>query len=263
MRVVLRDGTEFSCRNFKAIESGVLLTKDKKRKKVIGFVPNHQVKYVVPDDLEPEVTTADERETVAAGQPDELVHEPNDDLTVGPPATAQPETDGRSAAAAETDVGVVGDDTAAESDLRRLGGLGSTYAERLQAAGYETLADLAAADPVAVAEAASVAPGRGRRWVNAATRAVASVERGADNEAEADGADEEPTTGEGDDGDDTADAGGGDSTDSDASDEEGGETSDDPEGGDEQSEANEANGDEDETDETEAKEAEDGAETEE
>jgi hypothetical protein len=51
MRVVLTDGTELPCTNFRAIDSGVLLTKDKKRKKVIGFVPHREVKYVVPDDV--------------------------------------------------------------------------------------------------------------------------------------------------------------------------------------------------------------------
>lgn len=68
------------------------------------------------------------------------------------------------------------DGAPAESDLQRLGGLGSTYAERLQSAGYESIAALAEADPVAVAEAAAVAPGRGRRWVDAAGRMTATPE---------------------------------------------------------------------------------------
>src|SRR6056297_1637263 len=66
MRVVLTDGTEFSCGNFRAIESGVLLTTDKKRKKVVGFVPTHQVRYVVPDDLEPVATPPTTGEAAAA-----------------------------------------------------------------------------------------------------------------------------------------------------------------------------------------------------
>ncbi len=171
MRVVLTDGTEFSCENFKALESGVLLTKDKKRKKVIGFVPIHQLRYVVPEDLEP--------------QESPTVPEAGDGLTVGPPASSAQPVEGADVVT-EFEVNEEG------SDLRQLGGLGSTYAERLQTAGYETLADLAAADPVTVAEAASVAPGRGRRWVNAARRAVSEDgQPDADAEGEGDEEDEE------------------------------------------------------------------------
>jgi predicted flap endonuclease-1-like 5' DNA nuclease len=194
MRVVLTDGTEFSCENFKALESGVLLTKDKKRKKVIGFVPLHQLRYVVPEDLEPE-----ESATVPGAAAD---------LTVGPPASsAQPVGGADAVTEFETSEG--------GSDLRRLGGLGSTYAERLQAAGYETLADLAAADPVTVAEAASVAPGRSRRWVNAARRAVSEEGRPeADEEDESD-------DGEGSAGDDGEDGEDGDVGEEDGEDEDG------------------------------------------
>ena len=193
MRVVLTDGSELSCRNFKAIDSGVLLTKDKKRKKVVGFVPNHQLRYVLPDDLEPtvggEATPAEtEREAAesADGREERVADAAGGDLVVGPPASpTEPAaevggdgdvavSEGGDADAVEVHPEPAADATEEKSDLRRLGGLGSTYAERLRAAGYETLADLAASDPVAVAEAASVAPGRGRRWVTAAERAVAS-----------------------------------------------------------------------------------------
>jgi hypothetical protein len=202
MRVVLTDGSELSCRNFKAIGSGVLLTKDKKRKKVVGFVPNHQLRYVVPDDLEPTVgggATRGETEREAAESADEseerVVDAAGDDRLVGPPATptesAEVDGDGTVWVSEGGDGDADADaaevlpepttDASEGSELRRLGGLGSTYAGRLQAAGYETLADLAAADPLVVAEAASVAPGRGRRWVNAAERAVASEEPEADD----------------------------------------------------------------------------------
>jgi predicted flap endonuclease-1-like 5' DNA nuclease len=191
MRVVLTDGTEFSCKNFRAIESGVLLTTDKKRKKVVGFVPTHQVRYVVPDDLEPVATPPTTGEAAAVSPttvPDTPPDPPSDDLSIGSTTpTASTET-------GSVEVRPAGAVDRAASELRRLGGLGSTYAERLQAAGYETLADLAAADPVAVAEAASVAPGRGRRWVDAAGRAV-------DTEAD----EPESVTGDGDSGDSEAD----------------------------------------------------------
>jgi len=231
MRVVLTDGSELSCRNFKAIDSGVLLTKDKKRKKVIGFVPNHQLRYVVPDDLEPTVgdeATPVEAEREAAESADDreerVADAAGDDLVVGPPASpTEPaaEVDGaRNVAVSEGGDGDADavevrpepatDASEEESELRRLGGLGSTYAERLQAAGYETLADLAASDPVAVAEAASVAPGRGRRWVNAAERAVASeaseegeAETAREQEGEPGGEETEPSEGDDPSGDET------------------------------------------------------------
>jgi hypothetical protein len=234
MRVVLTDGSELSCRNFKAIGSGVLLTKDKKRKKVIGFVPNHQLRYVVPDDLEPTVggATPGETEREAAESADEseerVVDAAGDDRLVGPPAspTEPAEVDGDGtvsvseggggdADAVEVRPEPTADASDEKSELRRLGGLGSTYAGRLQAAGYETLADLAAADPVVVAEAASVAPGRGRRWVDAAERAVASEEperEGEPGEEEAESSDGDDAsgdeTGEGRTGEDAEDEGG-------------------------------------------------------
>lgn len=168
MKVVLTDGTELSCRNFKAIESGVLLTRDKKRKKVVGFVPTHQLRYVVRDDVEP-VSPAD----VDA----ETTDEPSGELSIRPSSSGPVES------AVRDETGAVTGDPASGSDLRRLGGLGSTYAERLQSAGFERLSDLSVADPVVVAEAAAVAPGRGRRWVNAAIRATGDERGPRDGEA--------------------------------------------------------------------------------
>jgi predicted flap endonuclease-1-like 5' DNA nuclease len=208
MRVVLTDGTEFECANFKALDSGVLLTKDKKRKKVIGFVPVHQLRYVVPDDLEPvETPSADGEEAVQRGVASDATGvgagptHPDDSLTIRPPAASSEPVAGADAAAEDRTNGD-------SSELRRLGGLGSTYAERLQAAGYGTLADLAAADPVTVAEAASVAPGRGRRWVDAARRAVAADDgAGGDesDETDAESDDAEETDAEDSEGEEEAD----------------------------------------------------------
>jgi predicted flap endonuclease-1-like 5' DNA nuclease len=172
MRVVLTDGTEFECANFKALDSGVLLTKDKKRKKVIGFVPVHQLRYVVPDDLEPvETPSAAGEEAVQWGETSNATGagaaqtHPDADPTITPPAAPSEPVEG---AKADVEGGADG----GGGELRHIEGLGSTYAERLRVAGYGTLADLAAADPVTVAEAASVAPGRGREWVDAARQAV-------------------------------------------------------------------------------------------
>jgi predicted flap endonuclease-1-like 5' DNA nuclease len=175
MRVVLTDGTELECANFKALDSGVLLTKDRKRKKVIGFVPVHQLRYVVPDDLEPvETPSAAGEEAVQWGE----TSHPDAGPTMTPPAAP-------SEPVAEAEADVEGGAGGGGGELRHIEGLGSTYAERLRVAGYGTLVDLAAADPVTVAEAASVAPGRGRRWVDAARRAVAADDSAAGDESEA------------------------------------------------------------------------------
>jgi predicted flap endonuclease-1-like 5' DNA nuclease len=163
MRVVLTDGSEITCENFKAIESGVLLTKDKKRKKVFGFVALDEVRYVLPEDVE-----------VERGDRGVETH--------GESALRSRPADGG------TDV-VLDSTDGADDDLRRLGGLGSTYADRLRSAGYETLSDLAAADPVALAEVASVPPGRGRRWVDAAVRAMSSESTADEQERAADTSD--------------------------------------------------------------------------
>src|SRR6056297_2645309 len=121
MRVVLTDGTEFSCGNFRAIESGVLLTTDKKRKKVVGFVPTHQVRYVVPDDLEP-VATPPTTGEAAAASPTTVPDTPSDDLSIGSTTpTASTET-------GSVEVRPAGAVDRAASELRRLGELGLTYA---------------------------------------------------------------------------------------------------------------------------------------
>ncbi|MEF8908490.1 MAG: helix-hairpin-helix domain-containing protein, partial [Haloarculaceae archaeon] len=49
-----------------------------------------------------------------------------------------------------------------------INGIGPTYAERLEAAGIETVGDLAAADPGTVAEAAEAAESRATDWVEQA-----------------------------------------------------------------------------------------------
>jgi polyhydroxyalkanoate synthase len=55
-----------------------------------------------------------------------------------------------------------------DDGVESIDGIGPAYAEDLRAAGVESVADLAAADPVAVAERADIAPGRVEDWVAAA-----------------------------------------------------------------------------------------------
>jgi predicted flap endonuclease-1-like 5' DNA nuclease len=62
MQAILTSGHTIECANFKAIDSGVVLTADEKRKQVIGFVPNERLAYVVPDDRAPELVDVVESE---------------------------------------------------------------------------------------------------------------------------------------------------------------------------------------------------------
>ena len=55
-----------------------------------------------------------------------------------------------------------------EADLRWIDGIGTTYAKRLQEAGVEGIADLAAAAPESLAEAADVPAGRLEGWIEQA-----------------------------------------------------------------------------------------------
>ena len=52
--------------------------------------------------------------------------------------------------------------------VEEVSGIGPTYSERLADVGTETVADLASADPAAVAEAAEVSESRAEDWITAA-----------------------------------------------------------------------------------------------
>jgi predicted flap endonuclease-1-like 5' DNA nuclease len=53
--------------------------------------------------------------------------------------------------------------------LEEIDGIGPTYAERLESAGIETVADLTSADPDAVADAAEAGESRAENWIEQAT----------------------------------------------------------------------------------------------
>ena len=101
MQAILTSGHTIECANFKAIDSGVVLTADEKRKQVIGFVPNERLAYVVPDDRAPELvdvvesegTTGFESESEGSGLADRLdaIETRFDELTggVGEPSTVE------------------------------------------------------------------------------------------------------------------------------------------------------------------------------
>ncbi|MFC7202560.1 helix-hairpin-helix domain-containing protein [Haloferax namakaokahaiae] len=67
MKVYTTDGLVFECGGYKAVRAGgVVLTRDKKRKHVIGYVPAAQLRYILPDDIEPETNKPTEHEEAAA-----------------------------------------------------------------------------------------------------------------------------------------------------------------------------------------------------
>jgi len=101
MQAILTSGHTIECANFKAIDSGVVLTADEKRKQTVGFVPNERLAYVVPDDRAPELvdvvesegTTGSESESEGTGLADRLdaIEARFDELTgdVGEPSTVE------------------------------------------------------------------------------------------------------------------------------------------------------------------------------
>lgn len=119
MTVVCTDGTEIGCTNFKAIDSGVLLTHDLKKNRVFGFVSHDEVRFVLP---------AETADRVVDGDADEF-----------------------------------------DDPLKELPGVGSTYAKRLQSAGYDSLTDVAAADPETLADETGAHESETQAWVEQAS----------------------------------------------------------------------------------------------
>jgi predicted flap endonuclease-1-like 5' DNA nuclease len=237
MKAICVDGTEVQCGNFKAVKAGVVLTADRKREKVIGFVPTENLSYILPDDV------AAERAPAAAGESDQSaasggtagiavaddgpadlddVSEDAAEPAAGVEATAaassveQDEDAGTEAEAQAveptSDDAEPGDETGdaddatdevgngeergdaeavadeggdavagllsgapeattvdPDDDLRRLAGLGDTYAERLRAAGIGTVSDLRHRSVDDVADVARVPRGRAERWLRLVT----------------------------------------------------------------------------------------------
>jgi hypothetical protein len=122
LTVVCQDGTTIGCTNFKAIESGVLLTEDLKKNRVFGFVSADEVRFVLPTDRARDLLDGER--------------------------TA--DTDGF------------------DDPLMQLPGLGSTYAKRLRSAGYESVDDLAGADPETLVEETGANDEQAAEWVEQA-----------------------------------------------------------------------------------------------
>jgi predicted flap endonuclease-1-like 5' DNA nuclease len=177
MRAICVDGTEVECGNFKAVDGGVVLTADEKRKTVVGFVPTANLSYILPDDVAAE-RTATAGESEAASVP---VVESADDAG-SEDGTGEADDIGGSKTADTGETGNGGDSvsglvagapestrTDPDEDLRRLVGLGDTYVERLREAGIETVSDLRRRSVDEVADAARAPRGRAERWLRLVT----------------------------------------------------------------------------------------------
>jgi hypothetical protein len=119
LTVVCTDGTEIGCENFTAKEGGVLLTEDLKRNRVFGFVPNDEVRFVLPSETAARLVEESGRE----GERED------------------------------------------EEGLEVIPGVGATYAERLRSAGYDSVADVADADPATLAEESGAREAETREWI--------------------------------------------------------------------------------------------------
>ena len=92
--------------------------------------------------------------------------------TTTPEATDEPPAADAGDEGADTDDATTGaepEEASADGrSVEEIKGIGPTYAERLEAAGIGTVADLAAADPAEVAEAAQAGENRAGDWVERA-----------------------------------------------------------------------------------------------
>lgn len=95
--------------------------------------------------------------------------EPTEPDTDGAPTTrtGSPSTGSGDSAESE-DSTEPGDSAESGAAVDGIKGIGPTYAERLEAAGIETVADLAASDVATVAEAAQASEGRVTDWIERA-----------------------------------------------------------------------------------------------
>lgn len=180
MKVILEDGMAIDCGGYKAIDTGLVLTEDAKRKNVIGFVPRERVQFILPDDV------LDERRREDGTT--EFVYVPDDerqrriDELEAEVAALEAEVANHEAkvAAVEAQLAEVEAERAAElesetepEDLTVISGIGPKYAERLEAAGITTFRALRAATVEEVMEATDVSEERAERWIEATRKADA------------------------------------------------------------------------------------------
>jgi predicted flap endonuclease-1-like 5' DNA nuclease len=200
MKVFLEDGMAIDCGGYKAIDTGIVLTEDAKRKNVIGFVPQERVQFILPDDV------LDERQRTDGTT--EFVYVPDDerqqriDELEAQVAEVEAERANAEARVAEVEAQVaeLEAERAAETepeDLTVIDGIGPKYAERLEAAGITTFEALRSATVAEVVEAADVSEGRAEDWIEATRKPGAAAAETATPGSEADPETEEESAASG------------------------------------------------------------------
>ncbi|WP_435319231.1 helix-hairpin-helix domain-containing protein [Haloarchaeobius sp. TZWSO28] len=180
MKAITKTGVSVSCGNFKAIDEGVVLTADEKRKQVVGFIPYDDLQFVLPDDVADQLDAHEEPVSATHSLTDDEVawtegtgeaigidieHRPTGESEM---EFDEPESD-RDSWAEMTDE----QRATAFSELTAIHGLGPTYANRLRGAGIETLRGLSMSTPEHVAEAVDISKSRARIWVERAGELLA------------------------------------------------------------------------------------------
>lgn len=163
MKVVLEDGMTVDCGNYKAVDAGLVLTSDVKRKQVIGFVPHDQVRFVLPDDVLTRRETADgSTEFVYVSDTDQQARIEELEATVADLETQLAES------AADAEAGVKARHHVDEPEnLEVIDGIGPKYHERLTEAGITTFEQLRRASVAQVVEATGVSDERAEDWIDA------------------------------------------------------------------------------------------------
>ncbi|SFL23711.1 Helix-hairpin-helix domain-containing protein [Halogranum rubrum] len=188
MKVILDDGMTIDCGGYKALDSGIVLTEDKKRKHVIGFVPHDEVRFILPDDVLAE-REHDDGTTEFVYVPDDERQRRIEELeTEVARLEADVANDEATIADLEAQMAEIEAERAAETepeDLTVIDGIGPKYAERLEAAGITTFRALREAAVEDVVEATGVSDERAERWITATKRGETSSE--GDEEAAAEG----------------------------------------------------------------------------
>lgn len=162
-------GDRFSLRDIRSVPSdeppGTVVDQDPEPGEVAA--PSKDVELTISEYREPERARR-ERE------PGETVEEPEDEEAAaeGTEETAAEEAAGEGAAEEPTDEDRWEETTEAvdalvDHDVTEINGIGETYGQRLRNAGIESLADLAAAEPFEVADAANVSRDRATNWLEA------------------------------------------------------------------------------------------------
>ncbi|WP_439027149.1 helix-hairpin-helix domain-containing protein [Haloarchaeobius sp. DT45] len=188
MKAITKSGVSVPCENFKAIDEGVLLFADEKKKQLVGFVPYEDLQFVLPDDVADDLDAgASEPEPVAEPLTDaEIAWSEATGEAIGVDiehgAVATPESAGETATAegAESEI----DRVRAISELTAIHGLGPTYADRLRSAGIESLRGLAMSTPERIASVVDISKSRASIWVDRAQEMVQTEQEEQENQSE-------------------------------------------------------------------------------